>query len=40
MISHDVRAAVRDADRVIVLDRSVRFDGAREAYAQWRKDNA
>ena len=40
MISHDVRAAVRDADRVIVLDRAVRFDGAREAYAQWRKDNA
>ena len=40
MISHDVQAAVRDADRVIVLDREVRFDGPRALYAQWRKDNA
>ena len=40
MISHDVRSAVRDADKVVVLDREVRFDGTRAAYAQWRKDNA
>ena len=40
MISHDVRAAVRDADRVLVLDRDVRFNGTREAYGQWRKDHA
>lgn len=40
MISHDVQAAVRDADKVVVLDREVRFDGTRAAYAQWRKDNA
>lgn len=40
MISHDVQAAVRDADRVIVLDREIRFDGSRELYTQWRKDNA
>ena len=40
MISHDVRAAVRDADNVVVLDREVRFNGTRAAYAQWRKDNA
>ena len=40
MISHDVQAAVRDADKVVVLDRGVRFDGTRAAYAQWRKDNA
>ena len=40
MISHDVQAAVRDADNVVVLDREVRFHGTRAAYAQWRKDNA
>ena len=40
MISRDVRSAVRDADKVVVLDREVRFDGTRAAYAQWRKDNA
>ena len=40
MISHDVQAAVRDADNVVVLDREVRFNGTRAAYAQWRKDNA
>ena len=40
MISHDVQAAVRDADKVVVLDRGVRFDGTRAADAQWRKDNA
>ena len=40
MISHDVQAAVRDADRVVVLDRDVRFNGTREQYAQGRKDNA
>ena len=40
MISHDVQAAVRDADRVVVLDRDVLFNGTRQAYAQWRKENA
>lgn len=40
MISHDVDAAVSDADRVVVLDCAVRFDGTREAYARWRLEHA
>ncbi len=40
MISHDVQLAVRHADRVLVLDRTLRFNGNPEQYRAWRREHA
>lgn len=39
-ISHDVEAALQGADRVIVLERSVQFNGTLEEYQEWRLTHA
>ena len=39
MISHDIEPAIRDADRVLVLDRQVRFSGSVEQYRDLRLEN-
>ncbi len=38
MVSHDLRAAMADATKVVVVDRGVSFCGNMEAYRDWRKE--
>ena len=40
MISHDVELALRDANRAIVLDQDIRFNGVVSEYKEWRKEHA
>ena len=38
-VSHDVGQALRDANHVLVMERTVRFYGETEAYEAWRREN-